>query len=155
MRATPGPAGPRLIPMLLASFALAGCGDGDGLPREAVAGKIAVDGEPIAKGAILFKGETMDVGGLIRDGSYSIPKSEGPVPGSYQVMITEEPVAAVDPNDPTHTLPKKPSKLTPMYRKGMNLTAEIAKGQAEPVDFDIQVDNAKGKAAAGKAGQKS
>lgn len=152
------PAARRALTLSL-GLALLGCGAGDDLPREAVSGKVAIDGEPIAKGAILFKsaaadGHAMDVGGLIRDGAYSIPKAEGPIPGPYQVMITEEPVAAIDPNDPTHTLPKKPSKLTPMYRKGMKLTAEIKKGQDNPIDFDIQVDNAKGQAANGPAGRR-
>lgn len=96
----------------------------------------------------------MDVGGLIRDGKYSIPKAEGPVPGTYQVMITEEPQAVRDPNDPTHTLPKKPSKLTALYRKGMNLSADIKKGQSSPIDFDIKVDDPKGSNATASVGRR-
>jgi hypothetical protein len=162
MRSTQKHAGFRPASSLLSltlGLALAGCGGGDGLPREPISGSVAVDGDPVVKGAILFKTASndqaaMDIGGLIRDGKYSIPRAEGPVPGTYQVMITEEPQAVADPNDPTHTLPMKPSKLTPLYRKGMNLTAEVKPGQTNTIDFNIKVDEHKSSAAKGPEGRR-
>lgn len=68
-----------------------GCGPTDGLNRKSISGDVTLDGIPIRKGAILLEpvSETVGtaVGATIRQGSFSIPRREGPVPGMYLVRI--------------------------------------------------------------------
>ncbi len=75
----------------LALAAVSGCGSGDGLDRLAVSGIVMCDGKRISSGAILFEPETYQsgtaVGATIHSGSFSIPKKDGPVPGTYKVRI--------------------------------------------------------------------
>ncbi|MEW4566961.1 hypothetical protein AB1L88_03750 [Tautonia sp. JC769] len=82
------------LPALLALIVLApvGCGPGgDDLPREAISGSVTFDGEPIRSGTIQFhpvsQAEGMAAGGMIVDGRFNVPRHEGPVPGSYKVLI--------------------------------------------------------------------
>ncbi len=130
------------------ALALGGCGAAtDNLPREAVSGKVAFEGEPISKGAILFRtspgsGETMEVGSLIRDGEYEIAQAEGPVPGKYVVMITEEPERASDDKEAPGTRPKvKPSRVTAKYNTRTKLSAEVKQGEANTFNFDLKKDD--------------
>jgi hypothetical protein len=68
-----------------------GCGKSDGLDRAAVAGKVTLDGAPVATGTIVFyptgdtKGPT--TGGNIEDGQYSISLAKGPIVGRNRVEI--------------------------------------------------------------------
>ena len=142
----------RAAPFLALAFA--GCGGGrDNLPREPIAGTFAVEGEPLASGAIRFQSdnaETPAVGGLISDGKFAIPRAEGPVPGTYKVQVTENttpPVRDLN-NFQLRTKRTGPSKLTPFYRKGMNLTAEVKAGQENRYGFNLRLDDSKGKSAA-------
>ena len=68
---------------------LVGCDGATG--RESVSGHVTLDGKPVDGGAISFvpltgiEGPT--VGANIVDGSYRIPKAQGPVVGRYRVEI--------------------------------------------------------------------
>lgn len=68
-----------------------GCGKGDGLDRAAVAGKVTLDGAPIAMGSITFypTGESKGpaTGGNIEEGQYSIAVAKGPIVGRNRVEI--------------------------------------------------------------------
>jgi hypothetical protein len=127
-------------------LASAGCSQvSDDLPREAVSGKVTVDGEPLAKGAIRFRtlksstGNTMEAGDLIRDGEYHIARNEGPVPGTYSVVITEELEASRPNGELPGPYPKvNPGKIPEKYTRKNSLSAEIKTGQSEPVDFDLK-----------------
>ena len=117
----------------------------DDLPREAVRGKVTVDGEPLAKGAIRFRtlksstGNTMEAGDLIRDGEYHIARSEGPVPGTYSVVITEEVEASLPNGGLPGPYPKvNPGKIPEKYTRKNALSAEIKTGQYDPIDFDLK-----------------
>jgi hypothetical protein len=124
----------------------AGCGQvADDLPREAVRGKVTVDGEPLAKGAIRFRtsksatGNVMEAGDLIRNGEYQIARNEGPVPGIYTVVITEEVEASPGGGDLPGPRPKlKPGKIPEKYTRKNSLSAEIKTGQSDPIDFDLK-----------------
>ncbi len=70
---------------------VAGCATGDGLDRRAVSGTVTLDGRPIVQGVLMFE-PTSDavgtsVGASIRDGRFTIPRREGPVPGPYLARI--------------------------------------------------------------------
>jgi hypothetical protein len=114
---------------------LAGCGGaGDELPREAVSGTVNFDGAPLRSGMIQFQpadqsATTAGAAG-ITDGSYSIAKAEGLVPGKYLVSITSTPATPATPpvsmpGDPVAP-PKEP--IPAQYNAKTNLTAEVTKG---------------------------
>ena len=102
------------------------------------------EGEPLAKGAILFNpaaGATgsVDTGGAIRDGDYRIGRGEGLVPGTYKVLITEEVERPQDKGDVISLRPReKTSKISTKYNANTTLTAEVKPGQANTFDFDLK-----------------
>jgi hypothetical protein len=124
----------------------AGCNEvADDLPREAVHGKVTIDGEPLARGAIRFKtsksvaGDVMEAGDFIQNGEYQIGRTAGPVPGTYRVVITEEVEAPPSNGEPPGLRPKlNPGRIPKKYDKQVSLSAEIKKGQSDPIDFDLK-----------------
>jgi hypothetical protein len=123
-------------------LAAGGCGGAtDDLPREAVHGKVTIDGEPLAKGAIRFvtatpgAGRVIEVGELIRDGEYSIPRANGPVPGTYHVTITEE--AEAPPMVGGAPGPRAKVKVSRISSANNTLSAEVKKAQSESIDFAL------------------
>jgi hypothetical protein len=131
--------------VLVLGFASSGCSESaDNLPREAVQGKVTIDGEPLAKGAIRFRTSTpgtasaLEVGGLVRDGEYSISRNQGPVPGTYRVIITDEIEAPPSTGEaPGPRTKLSPSKIPTSYNARNPLTAEVKKGQSESIDFAL------------------
>jgi hypothetical protein len=122
-----------------------GCGgSSDGLPREAVSGSVTLESQPLAKGTIQFaptsdKVPTSATAGIV-DGKYSIPRSEGLVPGTYKVAISSVTEAAAP--KAVHGLPgptRPPAKnLVPkQYNTASTLTAEVKSGEANTFPFEI------------------
>ncbi len=61
---------------------------GDGLRRAAVSGIILIDKEPLPEGAIdFFPIDGPQVGGVVKNGQYSIPEAKGVIVGSNRVEI--------------------------------------------------------------------
>jgi hypothetical protein len=131
--------------VLAMNVTLGGCGESvDDLPREPVRGKVTIDGEPLARGAIQFRMASagvpgsVEVGELIRDGEYQIPRGQGPVPGTYTVTITEETERVAPTKDPFGSRAgMKKSRIPAKYNQPPGLTAEVKKGQADPLDFAL------------------
>lgn len=77
-----------LLGGVAAAIALSGCGS-DG--RQTLSGSVTLDNQPLAGGTIVFQpieGTTGPTsGGAIQDGSFTINKSEGLLPGKYAVSI--------------------------------------------------------------------
>ncbi|WP_437222251.1 hypothetical protein SH661x_002695 [Planctomicrobium sp. SH661] len=73
----------------LAVLLLAGCSAGDGLQRVEVRGKVTLDGEMLERGTIAFypTGPGTVVGTEIVNGTFHIPRAQGPVAGEYRVEI--------------------------------------------------------------------
>jgi hypothetical protein len=118
--------------------ALAGCGGGDALPREAISGTVSLDGRPLKEGVIQFMpavtttdGGTV-AGGSILDGKFEVPRDQGPTPGQYSVTILSG--GAGEEQLPPGTMPgegpKKPAKekIPAKYNAQTTLTAEVKKG---------------------------
>jgi len=76
----------------------AGCGDPNG--RVPVEGRITLSGAPLDEGTIEFVSDQLRTGAMISNGDYSIPKSQGLLPGKYKVKITsgdgKTPIDAAD-----------------------------------------------------------
>src|SRR5437868_13520177 len=73
------------LPLLWAAAlvpAAAGCGQGgDNLPRQAVSGKVTIDGQPLDTGEITFvptagAGAGPAAGGKVENGAYSISRAD-------------------------------------------------------------------------------
>ena len=74
------------------ALAAAGCGGGDGIPREPVSGKVMLDGSALDNGLITFTPEDISkpaAGTAIKDGSYSLGRSDGPSVRSAQGRYLE------------------------------------------------------------------
>jgi hypothetical protein len=77
----------------VAGLVAAGCGgsDADTRPRQAVSGDVALDGQPLAAGEVMFdpKSRADGVGaqGHVVDGKFSISADQGPTPGNYIVRV--------------------------------------------------------------------
>jgi hypothetical protein len=79
------------VPIILAT---AGC-SGDGLARQPVAGFVYLDGRPLSDGLIIFypvdttKFAVVTNGGaMVKNGRFSLARSEGLVAGEYYVSIS-------------------------------------------------------------------
>jgi hypothetical protein len=81
-------------------LAALGCGDA-GPQRVAVEGTVTLDGAPLRYGSILFTpsggARGPRAGGVIVDGHYAIPQSEGPLPGELLVEIHAPKLPAEEP----------------------------------------------------------
>jgi hypothetical protein len=135
------------VGVLMGMLALgsSGCGgSSDGLPREAVSGSVNLEGQPLAKGTIQFasnsdKVPTTATAGII-DGKYSIPRSEGLVPGTYKVAISsfDEVAETKSPHGAPGKVGPAPKNLVPKeYNTASQLTAEVRGGQDNTFPYDI------------------
>jgi hypothetical protein len=128
---------------LLAAASLTGCGgrEGDGLPRQAVSGRVTLDEAPLTKGQIVFSpasgGAGTQVGGAIADGSYRIEKEQGPVPGRYDVMITAGSTAEGDPDDPAKKVKITPEPIPQRYNARTTLQVEVQADRSNSFDFPV------------------
>lgn len=123
--------------------ALGGCGGGatDDLPRQAVSGKVTLDGKPLARGSIQFQpvaGQGVAAGGEVKDGAYSVAREQGPVPGDYQVIISSTPPPSVEPTGPPgESTPPPPDPIPARYNTASTLTAKVEAGKASSLDFAL------------------
>jgi hypothetical protein len=81
----------RIVCFLSAAILTAGCTDSYG-GRQAVSGKVTLEGQPLDDGQILFGPLDSQVGTSggagIKNGRYEIPREHGLKPGKYLVRIT-------------------------------------------------------------------
>ena len=130
-----------------AALAFSGCGGGgDGLPREPVSGTVTLDGRPLVDGSITFVptgAEGPPVGGLIHDGTYSIARLDGPVPGPHGVSIySQQPTGKKFPDqaDPSVMLDERRETISGRYNSRSQLTAEVKAGGDNTFNFDLTSD---------------
>lgn len=79
----------RIHQLSIVSMLLACTSCTDSMGRQAAAGKVTIDGQPIEKGSIMFiplDGKSIKTGGPIVDGKYDIPAEKGPVSGKHRVL---------------------------------------------------------------------
>jgi hypothetical protein len=135
-----------LAPVRALVLALAGCGAAeDDLPRQAASGRVTLDGAPLKRATIHFdpdgRGQAHPVaaGGVVIDGSYAIPRAQGPTPGSYRVSIFPAPEGAGAPpaeeGPPAKRSRKPPAPLA--YHSKDPLKAEVQAGGSNTFDFAL------------------
>ncbi|WP_169976909.1 hypothetical protein [Tautonia rosea] len=134
--------------LLALTISVAGCGGGDGLDRQAVTGTVTLDGQPLETGLITFDpasatAETSTATEIV-NGTYTFSSQTGPVPGEYRVVINSsggemvEPPAGQAPGD-TY-LPPPEEKVPRKYNSQTTLTATVASGSNEPINFELTSD---------------
>lgn len=136
----------RLSPILLLALA-AGCGR-SGADLQPVSGVVTVNQQPLSAGVIRFcplqgtKGRASSAG--VRDGEFTIPRKDGLVPGEYRVEIE----AAVDLGfeiDDDIAFAKRggkplpPNPVPPRFNRNSTLTAAVAPGDDNILEFDLDV----------------
>jgi hypothetical protein len=142
-----------LSPILLSLFFIVvflfssiGC-NSDSLDRTTVQGTVKINGTPVTTGNIAFypkRGtECPSISGLIKDGHYSIPRKNGPVPGNFTVKISatkQIPGKVKDRfgNETDGVIIKSilPAQYDPMQGGKKILEAQISKGK-NIIDFDL------------------
>jgi len=106
-----------------------------------VKGTVLREDKPIDNGQIMFAptGSGPAVLAEIKDGKFDINKQVGPIPGSYKVTISQSqrriPEVGVPEMD-WNTMPEDRFKGAEP-QGGWKLTAEIKKGQSDPIEFKV------------------
>ena len=131
-----------LLACALLGLFLTGCGDNSG--RYAISGNATYDGQPIANGSIGFvtseSGTTKSVGTDIVDGHYEFPRHEGPVDGTFKVVIyAERPSGRKIQGDEGSTeMVEQIEQYIPwVYNDRSTLTVEISEDR-DDLDFDLE-----------------
>jgi hypothetical protein len=138
--------------LLFLALAAAGCGGGDGIPREPVSGKVTLDGTPLETGLITFTPDDPSkpaVGTAIKNGRYSIGRAEGPAPGPHRVGIsstkpTGKKLKSVD--FPGTFVDEMRESVPAQYNVDSRLTAEVKPGGGNQFDFPLSTGAAGAKA---------
>lgn len=115
-----------------------GCGgdSSDELPRVEVSGEVTKDGSPVKKGRVSFvpEGETKGPasGTGIVNGKFMIPRTNGPIPGTYlvRVEVTAESTEA-KPDSPQQQMPTKDEILA-----GREAPAKDPRAGLEPTTLE-------------------
>jgi hypothetical protein len=129
-------------------LALVGCTDStnvvDTLPRKAVNGTVALDGQPLPEGSIQFDpvernpGTTIAVAG-IKDGKFAIERTLGPVPGNYKISISSRPAVKIGPNEEPGPAPKMdPEKVPAQFNTKSTLTKNVTDESVNTINFELK-----------------
>jgi hypothetical protein len=112
--------------------ALSGCSSANAESPEFVSGTVTYRGQPITDGTIQFAGSGDKTTILrivqVKNGRYELSASDGLPPGSYRVEIFNHPPGPIA--EPRSPLPAK-------YNTQSKLTAVIAAGQSNVVNFAL------------------
>ncbi|MGE0376752.1 MAG: hypothetical protein AB7I48_27945 [Planctomycetaceae bacterium] len=131
----------------LVGLALSACGCGDVLPdprgvRVPVSGSVKLDGSPLSSGRIVFESNqgngAVKATALVVRGTFSLSKSNGPLPGTARVEIYPEPIEleqleAARQGDLHRRVSLKPVNIPARFNVRSTLTAEIKPDDAENV----------------------
>jgi hypothetical protein len=125
------------------TLALSGCGELD--LREAVSGRVTLDGQPLAHGSLRF--EPLDAkigqaaGAVIKQGQFQVDRSQGLTPGAYRVAVSSprvDPAAApsMDYSGPAE------EQISPRYNTNSELQINVESGGTNQFQFDLLTNNA-------------
>ncbi|WP_337173412.1 hypothetical protein [Paludisphaera sp.] len=141
----------RLVAPLVALL-VAGCGGEDGPPREPVGGVVTLDGRPLERGLITFTPEAggdLVVSGLVVDGEFSLPRSEGPGLGRHRVDVwSKKPTGKTlkDRADPENPVEETVELVPPRYNLRSELMADVERGGENRFTYDLAGTREKGPA---------
>lgn len=120
----------------------AGCGGPTG-DRVPLAGEVTLDGQPLDRGSIEFhpQGEGTITGGMVLDGKFEIPASQGVKPGKYFVRIFAAGGAIendpVEPPGPEAETQVSEERIPAKYNTETELTEDIGDQGTESLRFEV------------------
>ena len=128
--------------VLLGGLLLAGCGgNADPFDRQAVSGRVTLDGEPLKYGEIYFRGEPVENSVeiaqatlMIRNGEFKSNRAATPGRGKNTVLVIAydgDPPPPPDPNSESDTTTADP-KVVGYY------STELTLDNSEPLAIDIK-----------------
>jgi len=130
--------------LLAAAALLPSCDRGPAAPKRGkIAGKITLNGKPLANGAILFMAidpNGTNVRAVIKDGLYELPTAEGPTKGKYRVEFSAPSTTKVRvPNDdaPGQFMEIAPETLPPRYNRASQIMVDYDPDSSEAHDFQL------------------
>ena len=140
------------LALVAAGIALPACsGTSDGLPRQPLAGRVLLDGKPLAHGTILFfpeevstkQHETVPSGNTIVNGWFSIPRDKGPVPGKYKIAVSSEKHVKHPNRTDREDIPAEPQPpaqeiIPARFNANTELEVEIKEGGIKELRIDLQ-----------------
>lgn len=126
-------------------FFAAGCGEANPLGRRPIYGSVSFQGKPVDYGAIQFNPLDMqhgvNSGGMIENGKYQLPTSQGLPPGEYLVMVTApdrskmEKVEGPPGDERSLAVERIPAK----YNLKTTLKLDVTKGRGrQEANFDLK-----------------
>jgi len=125
-----------------------GCFGGDDLPRQPLSGLVKLNGQPLAKGVILFtpsgkarSSVQVQGAGLIRNGRFSIRRANGLTPGKYKIAVHAGTRIKDRPNSGTISgkVEGMPEELIPSkYNYQSKLEIEINDAPIKELTVDLQ-----------------
>jgi len=117
---------------------LVGCSGGDGPDRVPLSGEVTRAGSPVARGTVSFlpaeghSGPAATTG--IAEGRYQFSKTDGPVAGPHQVIVS---LALDDKTSPPQAAGRSPSSATPpKSRWELPVTVPATK----PFEYNVTLD---------------
>ena len=126
---------------------IVGCGPGNPLGRQAVGGKVTLDGAPLDNGTISFSPESgagVSSGTVVKDGRYSIDAAKGLPPGKYLVRINATVLDSADPGRKTGVASLMQAgmpgieRIAPTYNWQSKIVVEVVGGKQSKFDFDTK-----------------
>lgn len=132
-----------LISAVTLALAAAGCGGVEGPPREPVSGMVTLDGKPLEKGMITFipeSGGDLIVSGLVVDGSFHLPRPEGPGLGVHRVEVRARKQSGrvlKNREDPENPIKEQVEIVPPRYNQRSELRAEVAPGGDNRFTYEL------------------
>ncbi len=124
-----------------------GCGSDNPLGRQAISGRVTLDGSPLDQGTISFSPQAdngVSSGTTLRNGEYAIAASKGLPPGKYVVRIhsiVSDPAnknkVSSESGAPVTGLPGV-ERIPPAYNANSTLSIEVVAGRKVEFNFDLQ-----------------
>jgi hypothetical protein len=129
-------------------LAIGGCADKtapvDTLPRREVSGTVSLDGNLLKEGKITFAPAENDkaigpaVTGDIKEGKFSIDRTQGPTPGKYKVIISGLPAMEIKSDEMPGSAPKRlPEPVPAKYNSKTTLTKDVSGDATNQFDFPL------------------
>lgn len=134
----------RIVSFPFLALLLAGCGDVS-TPRNSIKGEVKLDGQPMAKGSIMFlptgEGKGQAVVAPIVGGRYEIVAAQGPAVGRYRVEIRGTrksgkmiPKAMAPPGE---MIEEEVEAVAAKYNAQSELTTDVKAGE-NVANFDVK-----------------
>ena len=132
-----------------------GCGDKDPQSRQALSGRVTMNGDVLDAGIVEFSPQgqgSISSGALIKNGQYAIESSKGLPPGKYLVRLyaaarsSSSEQAPPGPPGPPGPPPARSSarpvkgQIPPQYNVRSTLVVEVVVDGENVFDFDVRAN---------------